>query len=130
MSLGYVALDCTKVKANASNLQGWSWHPGNRQQDRCAWVGCDRDHVANGDATGLACVEVLADAQHATAIGFLSRAVAWFNGLGGECRQVMSDNGSVYVSRSFSKACKDLGLKFISTRPYTPSTNGKADRFI
>ena len=42
--------------------------------------------------------------QQATAIGFLSRAVAWFNGKGVECRQVMSDNGPAYLSRSFAKA--------------------------
>ena len=57
-------------------------------------------HVAIDDATRLAYVEVLADEQQATAIGFLSRAVAWFNGHGMECRQVMSDNGPAYLSRS------------------------------
>ena len=75
-------------------------------------------------------MEVLADEQQTTTIGFLSRAVAWFNGHGGECRQVMSDNGPAYLLRSFAKACKALGLKHIRTRPYTPRTNGKAERFI
>jgi transposase InsO family protein len=87
-------------------------------------------HAAIDDATRLAYVEVLADEQQATAIGFLSRAVAWSNGHGVECRQVMSDNGPAYLSRSFDKACKALGLKHIRTRPYTPRTNGKAERFI
>ncbi len=41
-----------------------------------------------------------------------------------------SDNGPTYLSRSFAKACKALGLKHILTRPYTPHTNGKAERFI
>ena len=103
---------------------------GNRQQGRSAGVGYDRVHVAIDDATRLAYVEVLADEQQATAIGFLSRAVAWFNGKGVERRQVMSDNGPAYLSRSFAKACKALGLKHIRTRPYTPRTNGKAERFI
>jgi transposase InsO family protein len=103
---------------------------GNRQQGRSAGVGYDRVHVAIDDATRLAYVEVLADEQQATAIGFLCRAVAWFNSQGVECRQVMSDNGPAYLSRSFSKACKALGLKHIRTRPYTPRTNGKAERFI
>jgi len=39
-------------------------------------------------------VEVLADEQQTTAIGFLSRVVAWFYGQGVDCRQVMSENGS------------------------------------
>jgi transposase InsO family protein len=47
-----------------------------------------------------------------------------------ECNQVMSDNGPAYLSRSFAKACKALGLKHIRTRPYTPRTNGKAEWFI
>ena len=59
---------------------------GNRQQGRSAGVGYDRVHVAIDDATRLAYVEVLADEQKATAIGFLSRTVAWFNGKGVECR--------------------------------------------
>ena len=42
----------------------------------------------------------------------------------------MTDNGSCYKSRAFAKACKDLKLKHIRTKPYTPKTNGKAERFI
>ena len=75
-------------------------------------------------------MEVLTDEQQATAIGFLSRAVAWFNGQGVECRQEMSDNGSAYISKAFAKACSVLKLKHIRTRPFTPRTNGKAERFI
>ena len=102
----------------------------NRQQGRSTGVGYDRVHVAIDDATRLAYVEVLADEQQATAIGFLSRSVAWFNGQGVECRQVMSDNGSAYISKAFAKACSVLKLKHIRIRPYTPRTNGKAERFI
>ena len=32
--------------------------------------------------------------------------------------------------RNKIKACRDLGLKHLRTRPYTPKTNGKAERFI
>lgn len=62
---------------------------GKRQQGRSAGVGYDRVHVAIDDATRLAYVEVLADEQKATAFGFLSRAVAWFNGQSVGSRQVM-----------------------------------------
>jgi hypothetical protein len=102
---------------------------GNRQQGRSAGVGYARVHVAIDDATRLAYVEVLADEQQSTAIGFLSRAVDWFNGHGVECSQMMSDNGPADLSRSFAKACKALGLKHIRTRPYTPRTNDKAERY-
>ncbi len=42
----------------------------------------------------------------------------------------MTDNGGSYLSKTFAKACQRLGLKHIRTRPYTPRTNGKAERFI
>jgi transposase InsO family protein len=56
--------------------------------------------------------------------------VAWFNDQGVECRQVMSDNGPAYLSRSLAKACKTLGTKHIRTKPYTPRTNRMAERHI
>ena len=65
---------------------------GNRQQGRSTGVGYDRVHVAIVDTTRLAYVEVLPDEQQTTAISFLGRAVAWFNGQEVECRQVMSNN--------------------------------------
>ncbi len=82
---------------------------GNRQQGRSCGVGYDKVHVALDDATRLAYVEVLADEQMPTVIGFLARAVAWFNGQGIDCRRVMSENGPAYVFKAFAKACRTLG---------------------
>ena len=42
----------------------------------------------------------------------------------------MTDNGSCYRSKLFRAACKRLGLRQIFTKPYTPKTDGKAERFI
>jgi transposase InsO family protein len=103
---------------------------GYRQQGRSYSVGYDKVHVAVDDATRLAYVEVLVDEQKPTVIGFLSRAIAWFNSQGIECRRVMSDNGPAYVSKAFAKACRTLGFRHIHTRNYTPRTKGKAERFI
>ena len=50
--------------------------------------------------------------------------------LGIAVTRVMTDNGSCYRAKAFAKACRKLGLKHIRTRPYTPRTNGKAERFI
>jgi transposase InsO family protein len=56
--------------------------------------------------------------------------VAYFAKLGIRVERVMTDNGSCYRSKTFRAACKRLGLCQIFTRPYTPKTNGKAERFI
>ena len=68
--------------------------------------------------------------RKASAIAFLKAAVIYYAKLGISIQRVMTDNGSCYKSRAFGRACKRLGLKHIRTRPYTPKTNGKAERFI
>ncbi len=64
------------------------------------------------------------------AVAVLKAAIAYYASLGVKVERVMTDNGSCYKSFAFRKACKRLGLKHIRTRPYTPKTNGKAERFI
>ena len=61
---------------------------------------------------------------------FLERAIAWYRARGITCERVLSDNGSGYRSRVFREACAALALRHRRTRPYTPRTNGKAERFI
>ena len=68
--------------------------------------------------------------RKACAVAFLRAAVAYYKSLGVTVERVMTDNGSCYRSRAFARACKRLGLKHIRTKPYTPRTNGKAERFI
>ena len=70
------------------------------------------------------------DEKKASAIAFLKAAVAYYASLGIKVERVMTDNGSCYRSCAFRHACKRLGLKHIRTKPYTPKTNGKAERFI
>ena len=57
-------------------------------------------------------------------------AIADYASLSVRVERVMTDNGSCYRSKAFAKACFNLGLKRIRTRPHTPKTNGKAERFI
>jgi transposase InsO family protein len=68
--------------------------------------------------------------RKACAVAFLKAAVAYYASLGITVERVMTDNGSCYRSRRFRNACRRLALKLIYTRPYTPRTNGKAERFI
>jgi transposase InsO family protein len=98
-----------------------------RQAFRRGW---DYVHVCVDDATRLAYVEVLADERPGTAIAFLRRALDYFRSLGIELERVMTDNGNAYRSKAHALACRELGLKHLRTDPYTPRTNGKAERFI
>jgi transposase InsO family protein len=61
---------------------------------------------------------------------FLAAAVAWFSQLGIATRRVLTDNGPCYKAHRFTRACAQLNLQHRRTRPYTPRTNGKAERFI
>ena len=103
---------------------------GDRRQGSSRGAGYEKVHVAIDDATRLAYVEVLADEQRATTVGFLARAVGWFSEQGITCRRILSDNGPAYRSSDWRRACRALDLKPIRTKPYTPQTNGKAERFI
>jgi transposase InsO family protein len=87
-------------------------------------------HVCVDDCTRLAYVEVLADEKAVTAVGFLRRAIAFYNRHGINVERVMSDNGPAYLSTLHAIACKTLGIRHLRTRPYRPRTNGKAERFI
>jgi transposase InsO family protein len=101
-----------------------------RLHDRSRGIGWEFAYVCIDDATRLAYVEVLSNEQAISAEGFLRRAVAWYRRQGVRARRVMTDNGSPFVSRLFAQAAHELRLRHIRTRPYTPRTNGKAERFI
>ena len=87
-------------------------------------------HVCVDDASRLAYTEILPDERQASAVAFLERSLAWFADLGVTVERVMTDNGSAYRSHRFRQACDQASLKHKRTRPYTPRTNGKAERFI
>ena len=87
-------------------------------------------HVCIDDASRLAYTELLPDEKKESAIAFLDRALAWFARLGVAVERVMTDNGSAYRSHAFRARLTEAGIKHIRTRPYTPRTNGKAERFI
>jgi transposase InsO family protein len=93
-------------------------------------VGWEYVHVCVDDATRLAYVEVLGDEKATTAVGFLSRAIAFYAAHGVTVERVMTDNGSAYRSTIHTFACRALGVRHLRTRPYRPRTNGKAERFI
>lgn len=87
-------------------------------------------HVAIDDASRLAYTEVLASDAQADTTAFFQRACAWFEQLGISIERVMTDNGPGYRSKLFAATLRQTGVRHIRTRPYTPKTNGKAERFI
>ena len=103
---------------------------GDRQQGESRGAGWEFVHVCIDDASRLAFSRIFPDEKKESAVAFLKAAVAYYASLGVIIARVMTDNGSCYRSRAFRDACRDLGLRHIRTRPYTPKTNGKAERFI
>ena len=87
-------------------------------------------HVCIDDHSRLGFSQVLASERKEDAVAFLKAAVAWYQKMAIKVERVMTDNGSCYRSKPFAAACRELGLKHIRTKPYTPKTNGKAERFI
>lgn len=87
-------------------------------------------HVAIDDHSRLATAQVFPDERKESAVAFLEAAVSYYRSLGIIVSRVMTDNGSCYRSKAFARACKTLSIKPIRTKPYTPQTNGKAERFI
>ena len=100
------------------------------RRSRGQGLGWEFVHVCIDDASRIAFSRVMKDEKKASAVAFLKAAVAYYAGLGVKIQRVMTDNGSCYKSFAFRKACRRLRLKHIRTKPYTPKTNGKAERFI
>ena len=99
-------------------------------RDRTEGAGWEHVHVAIDDCSRVAYCQVLPDEEGLSASAFLRAAVAYYAGLGVAVREVLTDNGVCYRAKSFAATCAELGLKHRRTRPYTPRTNGKAERFI
>ena len=108
--------------------------PGHRltgnPQDETRGAGWEFLYVAIDDHSRIAFTAMLPDEKAASANAFLRQAVAYFAHLGIPVRRVMTDNGPCFCSFLFAQACRDLALRHIRTRIYTPRTNGKAERFI
>jgi len=87
-------------------------------------------HLAIDDHSRMAFTQILPDQKAETTIGFLRAALDFFASHGIVVRALLTDNGSSYRSTRFRQACQQMQLKHRRTRPYTPRTNGKAERFI
>jgi transposase InsO family protein len=98
--------------------------------DRTRRVGWEYMHVAIDDHSRIAFSAIFPDETAASTAAFLARALDYYARLGIHFRALLTDNGPAYRSRLFARMCKRFSIKHRFTRPYTPRTNGKAERFI
>lgn len=101
-----------------------------RLKGRSYHVGWEYVHVAIDDNSRVAFSSLHEDQSGRSACLSLIQALRYYANLGVRFKRVMTDNGPCYKSGRFKRMCRRLGLKHIYTQPYTPRTNGKAERFI
>jgi transposase InsO family protein len=101
-----------------------------RRRGRSDGAGWEFVHVAIDDASRIAFSAIFPDESGRSACAFLLQAVRYYAALGIRIQRLLTDNGPCYTSRRFRRLCKRLGIRPKRTKPYTPRTNGKAERFI
>ena len=101
-----------------------------RSQDRHHRDGVDIVHAIVDDHSRLAYAEIHDDERAATAVGFLKRALAFYEQHGITGKRLMTDNAWAHTrSRAFRQLLAERGIKHLTTKPYRPRTNGKVERF-
>ena len=102
---------------------------GDLSQRKNRGIGWDAVHLAVDDHSRVAFARIKADETTRSCVEFLREAMAFYRSLGVEVECVMTDNGTGY-KKIYDSACTELGLQHLRTRPYTPKTNGKVERFV
>ena len=93
-------------------------------------VGWEFVHVAIDDHSRIAFSKIMQSERKECATAFLQASIEYYASLGISIERVMTDNGKCFQSMPFNKLCRDHSIRHIYTKPYTPKTNGKAERFI
>ena len=119
-----------KFEKPGHRVTGNRMKQSNPRSTKKGGYGWEYVHVSIDDHSRVSYTDIFQDEKATSAVAHLKAAVAYYQKLGVKVTRVMSDNGACYKSDAFAKACKELGLKHIRTKPYTPKTNGKAERFI
>jgi len=108
--------------------------PGHRvtsaRQHTSRGAGWEYVHVAIDDHSRIAHATIHPNERGPSACRALLASLRYYRTLGIRFTAVMTDNGSCYQSRAFARLLRRLRLRHVRTKPYTPRTNGKAERFI
>jgi len=99
-------------------------------QSNSRGVGWEYVHLAIDDHSRVAYSEILPDEKRRSCLRFLFNALRFFRAHGVRVHRVMTDNGTSFRSYRYAKALRMLKIKHIRTKPYTPKTNGKAERLV
>src|SRR3954451_2554584 len=102
---------------------------GDRRQ-RSRRIGWEFVHSIIDDCSRLAYSEIHDDETAPTVTAFTRRALDFYLGHGIVCERLMTDNAFAYIhNRSLRELLHQRAIRHIRTRPYTPRTNGKVERY-
>jgi transposase InsO family protein len=121
-----IHLDTKKL----GKIQGIGHRIHGDRRTRVRGIGWEFAHLAIDDHTRLSYVEVLPDEGGETTASFLERALSFFGRHKIRVERMLTDNGSGYRSHAVNAVCYQAGIRHLWTRPYTPRTNGKAERLV
>jgi transposase InsO family protein len=97
---------------------------------RSRGAGWEYVHSLLDDCSRLTYSEIHADERAPTVTAFTARALDWFLDQGIVAERLITDNCLSYVrNRSLRELLERRAIRHIRTRPYTPRTNGKVERF-
>src|SRR3954454_5378793 len=93
-------------------------------------VGWEFVHSIVDDCSRLAYSEIHDDEKAATVTAFTRRALDFFLERGIVAERLMTDNAFTYVhNKSLRALLRARAIDHLRTRPYTPRTNGKVERY-
>ena len=93
-------------------------------------VGWEYVHSIVDDCSRLAYSEIHDDETAVTVTAFTERALDWYLDHGIVAERLMTDNAFAYIhNRSLRELLWRRAIRHLRTRPYTPRTNGKVERY-
>src|SRR5260370_22723385 len=99
-------------------------------QSNSRGVGWEYLHLAIDDHSRVAYSEILPDEKRRSCLRFLFNPLRFFRAHAVKSYFFRTTNGASFRSRRYAKALRWLKIKHLRTKPYTPKTNGKAERFV
>jgi hypothetical protein len=93
-------------------------------------VGWEYVHSIVDDCSRLAYSEIHDDEKAPTVTAFTRRALDWFLDRGIVAERLLSDNAFTYIhNKTLCELLYRRAIRHLRTRPYTPRTNGKVERY-